>query len=203
MNRLALTSLLVFAGASFGSADRLITIPIGRKIPLNQYRIESFSGLGHRSDQDRFLGFGLTDIFDIEVRNRLRTGEAATTFDFSANLVSPIVGITPGISFGVLDSLNQTVDGRRGYFALTFREYLETENDSLETDITLGYQIGSKNSGFVGLNIPLTRNLRIQAEHNGFRPSIALEYRFAKNVAVRYISQDQRGMIGFSWSGRL
>lgn len=200
MNKIGGSALIAFAIASCASADRLVGVPIGKKIPVGTYRIEYLSQLNHEKSAERFLGFGITDLFDIEFRDRKLYGDDAFTFDFSANLVTPLVGTSPGISFGMIDTLNRTGDGRRGYVAFTFKEYLETAEDAFVTETTIGYQYGSLSSPFVGLNIPVSKKLRFLAEHNGFRITGGFEIRPFPNFGVKLLAQE-KGILGsLSWT---
>src|SRR5579862_7670689 len=49
--------------ASVAVADRLITIPLGRKIPFDDFKFDTFIDLSNGQTWDRFVGFGLTPDF--------------------------------------------------------------------------------------------------------------------------------------------
>ena len=158
--------------------------------------------LGNTKSADTFIGFGLNEIFDCELRDSRLSGDNSTTFDASANLVAPILGVSPGISVGVVDALNRTSDGRRAYVAITFREYLETATNDYATETTIGMQYGSLTTPFVAMSIPVSKNFRFLAEHNGFRLTGGFEIKPFPSIGIKLLAQE-RGVLGsVSWTAK-
>jgi hypothetical protein len=192
---LALTLGLV----SRSCADRLISIPLGRKIPFEMFKIDSFVELSHGRTWDRFLGVGLTPDIEIDYHGERRAGgPMRDTFDASYTYLTPIINQSPGISLGVQDGLNRTADGRRFYLALTFREAVDNiGNGNLPLEATIGVFMGPRTAGFVGVSIPFSDALRLLAEHDGTRISAGLEYRALKDTfGLRILTRDSEVMLG-------
>jgi hypothetical protein len=124
------------------------------------------------------------------------------TFDFAYNLIAPVAALSPGISIGMLDALNETTDGRRTYFAITFRQLLDVGEKGANGEVTMGVQFGNINSGFVGASIPLSNNFRLLAEHNGARVSVGFELAVAKTLKARAFTQDGTLLMGLNLSHR-
>jgi hypothetical protein len=180
-------------------ADRIVNVPIGRSLSFGSLRYEQIDGLNERGTREQFLAISPIKLFEIEFRNRYRTYEDSNfTFDIARNLAPAITSTSPGISIGVLDTLNQTSDGRRGFIALTFKELLEVSDEGEPGELTLGWQVGSKNSGFVGTTLSLSPRTRLFAEHNGFRLTAGFDSEIAKGVRARIMTQDNLLLGGIS-----
>lgn len=194
--------LLACAAASAASADRLISIPLGRKIPFHEIKFDTFAELSRARTFDRFVGVGISPEFELDYHGeRIDGGPMRDTLDFSYNFIPPFTGQTPGISVGVMDGLNRMRDGRRGYLAVTFRNPVDNiGNGNLPLDVTLGISQGDRTRPFVGVSIPLTEHLRMQVEHNGFRIASALEYRlFDDAFGARLVIRDDDVMGGINF----
>lgn len=193
----AIALFLAVAGVS--RADWLFDIPMGRKIPVGtlkfEYRAETQSG-GY--NETRF-GLGITKGFDATFRALGFAGDARVgAFDFAYTAVAPVPALTPGITFGVLDSTGRTRDGRRFYAAFTFREDFESVDGTLSSDITIGAFGGSNASAFAGFRIPLSRNFNFVAEHNGLRIATGFEWRFLPLTTTRVFARDGVLTLGVS-----
>lgn len=179
-------------------------MPVGKKLPYQTLRVEGMFEKSRARRQQVAVGFGIGKSFDLEVRSSKLAGDRGEpAIDLSYNFVSPVVGFAPGISFGVLDGLNRTQDGRRGYVAVTFRQGLAVDfiqNSALE--FTFGGQFGSRNSGFMGVWIPFTSNVRILAEHDGIRITAGAEYQWTRELTSRVLYRDRDAYATLAWVRR-
>ena len=184
---------------ALASADQLIDIPTARKIQLDDVRYEFRSSPYPGGSVQHFLGIGVGQSFELDMRDVWNAGtKPAGTFDFSYNLLSAIPGISPGISFGVQDAANLTTDGRRFYAVTTFRNDLDELPGNLYEDVTVGVQFGSLNSPFVGVALPVSKQVYLIAEHSGFRLSAGVEFRVLPHLAFRLITRDQETLLSLS-----
>ncbi len=178
------------------SADRLITIPLGRKVTYRTMRLDSFAEIAHGRTIDYYLGLGVTPDIEFAIKGeKLPGGSLRSTFDISYNYIAPIVNQAPGISVGVQDVLNQTRDHVRVYAAITWRIGLDTGNVPLET--TLGVAQGRRLTPFVGVQLPFSDTFRLLAEHNGYRVAAGIEVRaFRNKFGARLLFRDEDTMLG-------
>ena len=164
--------------AAVAPADRLITIPTGRKLPYGtvryEFRYQPFEG----GTQENLLGLGISTAFDMEIRTDRGIGESTTgTFDIAYNLIAALPGLSPGISFGVQDALDHTPDGRRFFGVVTFREPFSTINGDFPADITVGVMGAKKVTPIVGVEVPFSKEVHLLVEHNGLRIASGMEFR--------------------------
>jgi hypothetical protein len=197
--RFPLLLAAVFACVSAAYADRLITIPVGKKIPFRTVKFDTFIELSGGHSWDRYIGVGVSPEIELAYHGERFAGNAATdTLDFSYNYVSPIMNASPGISVGVLDTLNRTRDGRKLYVAATWR--LAVDNigmGNLPLDATIGFSQGSRALPLVGVSIPVSEALRMLVESDGLRIAAGLEVRGFKNmVGARLFVREQTIMVG-------
>ena len=174
---------------SLCSADRLIHVPTGKKVPDGVFKIEASFDQNDLSRLHGYLDFGFTSYLDATVRTDDVAGTTRnTTIDLGYNYISPITDASPGISIGVQDALGSTTDGRRFYFASTFRVGLGGNADTFTpAEVSVGAYVGKKNSAFVGVMMPITTGFRILAEHDGYRLNSGIEIRPLPQIAVRYL----------------
>ena len=188
---------------ALASADRLIDIPTARKIPFEDVRYEFRSQPFSSGTFEQYLGLGVGKSFELDLRAMEERGQKQVgTFDFAYDLIAALPGVSPGISFGVQDGADRTVDGRRYYFATTYRDVLQVIGGSVKTDVTLGVQTGKLTSPFVGFSLPFSKHVYFIGEHNGYRISAGLEFRFTDRIAVRYYTRDKEMFLSLSASGR-
>jgi len=191
----SLLSILV----AMASADQLIDIPTARKVPFDDFRYEFRASPTSHGDVAHYLGIGLGPSFELDLREITNAGtNPVGTFDFSYSYLTPIPGLAPGISFGVQDAANLTSDGRRFYAVTTLRNEMDEIPGNVYADITLGFQVGSLTSPFVGVSLPFSKTFYAIAEHSGFRLSSGVEFRPAPQVALRFISRDRETLISLS-----
>src|SRR5579862_6276184 len=160
--RYLLCLALAFGLATGAFADRLITIPLGRKVLFDDFKFDSFIEMSSGRTWDRYVGFGLTRQIEIDYHGeKIDHGPMRDTFDFSYNYLAPIMNQSPGISVGIQDALNRTQNGRRAYIAATWRQSVDDiGHGNLPLEATLGYSQGSSGAGFVGVSIPLSEQVR-------------------------------------------
>ncbi len=193
--------LFVVSAAGSALADRLVNVPTARPLSKNALRFEYLAGLNNTSAEEEFLAFSVLNGLEFEVRRRLRPDESGNvTFDLGYNILSPVASTAPGISLGVLDGLGKTVDGRRAFLALTFRELLDIGEVGENGDFTLGYQTGSLSGFFVGISLPFSGRTRMIVEHNGARLTGGLETNLTKGLDAKVFVQDKLLLGGISFS---
>lgn len=191
MNRSACLLLACLAPAAH--ADRLIEIPLGKKLTQGLVRGEALFSLGDSNRNKLYLGAGLDPHFEIEAfTNRLGTDDFAS-FNLQYNQVAPIPDLNPGLSIGVLDALDRSPERRRAFFAATFRTMSEVD---VPLEVTVGVQTKFRQPFFAGAMLPFTNEIRVLAEHDGTRIAAGGEYRTRYGVAFRLIFQEKRT----SWS---
>lgn len=188
--RLRQYALVLLGLAASAQADHLINIPVGKKVPFGVYRLYgSFEqgGLAYGS-----LDFGINSYLDGSIRtDNVGRGPRRLTGDLSYNFVAPIVDISPGLSFGLFDLWNQTVDGRRGFIATTFRFGLDSEATTFVAgELTLGMNIARKSTPYVGFMLPLTDQFRLLAEHDGYRVNAGIDLRPVRHLALKVLFID-------------
>lgn len=193
-----ITGLAILSLATAVQADRLIHIPLGKKVPKKVIRVEADL---NQSDLHAFHGYldaGLTTDLDATIRNDGDRDEPRrATFDLSYNYISPITDASPGISIGIQDAPNRTADGRRFYFASTFRVGLGGNADTFTpAEITLGGFAGKKSNAFVGAMLPLTPAFRLMAEHDGYRVNAGIDMRPTSDISVKYLFIGSKPEIG-------
>jgi hypothetical protein len=187
--------------ASVASADRLVNVPTARPLGKNAIRFEYLGGLNNSTAEEQFVAFSVLNGLEFEVRRRIRPEESGrSTFDLGYNILSPVASTAPGISVGVLDGLGETLDGRRAFIALTFRELLDVGEVSENGDVTLGYQTGSLSGLFVGISLPFSGRTRMIVEHNGARLTSGFETNLVKGLDARLFIQDQLLLGGIIFS---
>lgn len=168
-------------------ADRLLTVPTGRKLPFRTVRYEFRAESTRRGFEENLLAVGIGTAFEFEARTSFRPSDSLTvgTFDVAYNIIAPIPDLSPGLSVGVQDVLNRTEDQRQAYFAATFRPGVPTPSGEAIADISIGILQGRYTHPFVGVSLPVFKEVRLIAEHNGYRPSAAIELRPVRNAALR------------------
>ena len=200
MTRIAVIAASL-AFSAVASADRLITVPTARKIPVGfgryEFRGVPKSGGAHES----LIGVGLTTLYEMELRtSSLDGGGERGTFDLAYNVIAPIPELAPGISFGIQDVLGRTQDHRRYYAAVTYRPYVLTANGEMPADVTIGMIQGPYLHPFVGVMLPLAHELRLLVEHNGYRGAAGVEYRPRANFALRWQFRDRQNMASVQYT---
>lgn len=173
--------------------DRLIDLPIGRKIPFRAVRLEYRGERAFQGRNEIYVGYGIGTQFEIEARTLALGGQAErATFDLAYNLIGPISGLSPGISVGVLDVPGSTSDGTRAYAVATFREPAPLDTGDSYSEVTIGFTFGRLTSPMFGASLPLTNRIRLMGEHNGYRLAAGAEYRPIPDVSLRFLVRGQQ-----------
>lgn len=194
----ALLPLALLGLSTTAFADRLITIPTGSKIRLNTIRAEGLFEQSRARSSRYYLGTGVTNAIDVELTGEKFEGhKLRTSIDFSYNYIPPIIGIGPGVSFGVQDALGVTRDGRRYFLAITTKEgFADSVNGMVPAEFTFGAYFGSINAPFVGVMLPFTDRLRVLAEFNGRRITAGVEIRPLNDFGIRAVFDQKDVLIG-------
>lgn len=191
MRFLAATGATLLAATAL--SDRLITIPIGRKLPTFETRFEFQSESGHARFTRYYFAAGLTKTIDAEFRLDKIVGDPALgTLDLSYNFQPPITDLSPGLSVGVLDALNRSERGREFYGAITFRQGLQVEALNLYADATIGARIGRHQYPFLGVSLPFSDYVRLLIEHDGYDLRGGFELRPIKPLGIRAVFEQGR-----------
>jgi hypothetical protein len=194
----SLVALCGLLAATVCQADQLITIPTAAKTPFGDVRLDFDSAFNGRFGFAS-ANFGVGRSFEATLRGFEPSGRpGVATFDFEYNYLTPIAGIIPGVCVGVQDGLGTTPDGRRYYVALTSRQIYSTASGDASGDVTIGLFGGKRASGFLGFSLPLTTNLRLLAEHNGYRISAGFELRPTPSFGFRLLTVDSRPVVGIT-----
>jgi len=187
----------------FAFADKVIDVPTGRSLPKGTFQFYDMEATNQNGARDRYLAYAPIMGLEFGLRQRMRPNESGeTTFDFAYNFLSPVSSVAPGISVGMLDVLDQTIDGQRTYLAITFRELLQVGERGANGEVTMGVQFGQLNTGFVGVSLPLSQNFRLLTEHNGNRISTGFELEMAKGIKARVVTQEGTLLMGLNLSRR-
>lgn len=194
----------VLAVASICHADRLIHIPVGKKVPNHVIRLEGGFAQDDAGDWRGYLDVGLSLYLDATLRTDDAFGSPKReTLDLSYNYIAPIPDASPGISVGIQDVANRTADGRHFYLASTFRVGLGGNADTFTpAEVTVGGSFGAKSFAFVGVMLPLTPAFRIMAEHDGYRINSGVEFRPWGNLGLKYLFIDSRPQLSAQFQSR-
>jgi len=179
-------------------ADRLITIPTGSKIFSRNLKVESLFLPSESNRSITYVGYGIDQSFDAEiVIDRLSQNKARGTFNVSWNYVPAVVDVSPGITIGVRDGLDQTRDGRSIYLATSFRFFLDGEfNSDLYGEVVMGFGVGGFRGAFTGLSLPISPQFRLVAEYDSRRITAGLDYRPDRAIQLRLLARDGVPFLG-------
>lgn len=198
---LAVLSALLFASLSF--ADRLLIIPVGKKLLSEAFRIEVLTEPS-RDNTMGWVGIGLGQSYDIEI-----TGESfnddrmRNSIDFSYNYTVPIVDFVPGISVGMQDVLGVTQRGRAAYLAVTYRfGNTAPQNQDIPTEFTFGFWSRKEGAVFAGVTIPLTGVVSLVAEHDSHDLTAGFDLSPMSGSSFRFMFRERQVMIGLRVSSR-
>ncbi|MBV6458702.1 MAG: hypothetical protein HONBIEJF_01838 [Fimbriimonadaceae bacterium] len=186
------------------SADRLITIPTGSKILFRNMKVESFFLPSESNRSLTYFGYGIDRSFDAEiVIDRLSQRKVRGTFNFSWNYVPAVVDVSPGITIGIRDGLDQTGEGRSVYLATSNRFFLDGDfNSDLYGELIMGFGIGGFRGAFTGLSLPVSSQFRLVAEYDSRRITAGLDYRPDKAIQLRLLVRDGSPFLGLTLTRR-
>jgi hypothetical protein len=181
---------LLLALACLAHADRVITVPRGGKIPYGTIRGEFMFEPSQPASSLSYIGIGVTTFIDAEVAtDQFRDEKSFTELNLDFNLNSPLAGLAPGISFGILDVTNSSPDGRRGYIAVSFQDSSDSGplSGGATVETTIGAFVGKTSHMFVGLSLPVNEHFRFLAEDDGFRVAAGAELKPLGNTYFRLV----------------
>jgi hypothetical protein len=181
----------------------VITVPRGGKIPFRTIRAEFMYEPSETSSTMSFFGVGLTNVIDVEVVNdSLRNDKSFTSLDLNFNLSAPFAGVSPGISFGLLDAANNSPLGRRGYVAVSLQDSKNSSPlaSASATEFTMGAYFGRSSHLFVGLSLPVNDNFRFLAEDDGFRVAGGAEFKFENGPFFRAVFRQNQTLVSLGMS---
>lgn len=184
-------------------AERLISAPVGSKIRSDEARLEHTWTTDDNDRSEWVFGTGIGLSYDLEIVYERNPGRPrALTFNASYNYVPPVVDITPGISFGVLDAVNRTKDGRAPYVAISYRlgQYGDFNSDVPAT-VSFGFRGGKNNGLFTAIDLPFADSFRLLAEHDAIRLTAGVEVRPFRGLGLRWLfRQDEaRVTVQYRW----
>lgn len=176
---------------TLGMADRLVDIPLGRKLLQGAVRLRAGAPIGERAGGQFLLGTGVMDSYEVDIELSRSEGLPwRGTMDVGYNFSPPITDIAPGLSLGVLDVLDRTEPGRAGYVAFTqrFGNFGEL-NQNTPTEVTLGFWTRSSGLLFVGASLPLWDRFLILAEGSGENVVAGFEARPFTGFSLRWLAE--------------
>lgn len=201
MTKYRLAWILAIALAAVpAAADRLILLPVGKKVPFRAIKAQyGFDG-AERDNSYTTLAFGIGTSFELEVtRDRGYFGSHRDVVDLNYNLNDPVIHYAPGMSVGVRDVFDRSNEGRNLYIAFTYQEGQIGElNMDAPAEGTFGFRVGEKTFFmFIGAYVPYSTQIALLAEMqtDGYF-SAGLEYRPTPNANLRWIHRSGQS----SWS---
>lgn len=189
---------------SLSFADRIILAPNALKVRNQQARLEYDFELTRHRNARAYLGIGVTKEIEAEfILDRMETKPDLASLNLSYQFVPCIADAAPGISFGVQDLMDRTIERRMFYTAFTYRFGMDGQyNSNTPLELSLGFGVGRRNGVFVGAMIPFTWQFRLLADHNIQGVSAGLEYFPLHNASVRWIFRDGQSQLGIRWTTR-
>lgn len=185
---------------SFG--ERLIFIPTGNKLRNDRVKLETWLLRGNLAERQSFIGLGISDSFELEIRNQSsRSNQTKTSFDVAYNYLVPFPDISPGITFGVQDVTDETPEERSFYGAVTWKiNQYEQANANSPVEITLGFGTRRYRGLFVGTRLPFTDRFRMIAEHDSRQLTFGFEWIPIQNGRLLWQTNDKDYSLGASYS---
>ncbi len=185
--KLTLT-FLALVTASLALADREIQVPKGRRLTTNEWKAEIL-GVSGEKDRTFWLGSGFLKSFDAELTLETKDQYSrAVSFNVSYNVAPPLVDISPGISFGIIDGLNRTENGRTVYLATTFRYGNDgIFNQDVPTDLTIGFWSRSSGLLFFAANLPFSKHFALLAEQDSKRLGAGFQFKPLRGLTLKAI----------------
>lgn len=183
--------------ACSGFADRLILTPTATRPAEGTMKLEGQLAKGEVSRW--FLQGSIGSNWEAGVQ--LYGGRP--TLGFSYSYLLPIIDLTPGISVGALDLLDETPERRAAYLAFTFHLGNFGEfNQDVPTEFTLGFWTRTGGTFFAGTSLPFHKNIRLVAEWDSFLLRGGVELRPFKEGVVRALWSEKGPGFSFSLASR-
>lgn len=186
------------AAATVG-ADRLITTPMGKKVPHNAAKLEFLTVPG-RDTSFGWIGLGLTNSIELELSGeRFNNDRVIPGLNLSYNYLTPITDLAPGVSAGILDATDQTAERRAAYLAVTYYfGNLDIFNQDTPTILTFGGWSRDGGGFFFNISIPLTNEFRLIGDHDGGTLTAGVEYKPFPEASLKYLFREGAPAFGFS-----
>jgi len=198
MRLMTVLGACVIGLTTMGFADRLITTPMGKKIPRKAAKLE-FLSQPSRDSVMGWIGYGVNESIEIEIYGESFDSSKITPgLNLSYNYLSPITDLAPGISFGVLDVTDQTREERGVYAAITFYFGNDGElNQNEPTILTLGGWSRNGGSFFFNAAFPFSEQFRLIGENDGDRLAAGLEFEPFEGASLKYLFVGGSPTVGF------
>jgi hypothetical protein len=199
---LIIVALVGLAGLSF--ADRIILAPSALKVRNRHVRFEYDVELNRNRNARGYLAVGMTREIEAElILDRVESKPDLASLNLSYQYLPCIVDAAPGISIGVQDLMDRTIERRMAYVAFTYRFGMDGPHNSFTPlELSLGFGVGRRNGVFVGVMVPFTWQFRLLADHNIRGVSAGLEYFPLHNASLRWIFREGQSQIGMRWTSR-
>jgi hypothetical protein len=197
--------LMLFAASVSASADWLIFIPSGRKLPYQTGKAELSWAAATTREVRTTMGYGLTPTIEFDFTSEtLDPRNTLLSCGVSYNVTDPVVNFVPGLQIGVVDIANKTADGRRFYVATSYDVGMTGEfNGDTPMKLTLGVVGGSMNGPFVGVTVPFTRSFIGLAEHDSRRLSAGFEFKPTRDTSLKWIFRENQVLWAAGFTLRL
>lgn len=199
-----LAASIVIGLCASACAERVIFIPNGNKIRFSTVKFQSLYEGGSRRQEWGLLSVGVTREIEAEIEfEHFRPASSRVTAGLAYNFINPITDFAPGVTIGMLDILNQSLAGRRTFFAATYRFGQDSQyNQNSPMEFTLGISQGRRLTPIVGAAMPLTWQFKALAEHDGYIVSTGFEFKPVRNLAVRWIHRPHQTLWGLDLNVR-
>jgi hypothetical protein len=184
-------------------ADRVISMPTGRKIPFGVVQLEYAGDIRNSGAFESYFGVGASPEIELEVRYRqLASGKRTAGVSVGYNLITPIPDLSPGITIGLQDVGNAGIDGRRVYLAFTNRMSVTAFDGDQYADLTFGIAVDDRVKPMLGFSLPLASSFRLLTEHDGRKLSAGVEVRPARTLSARYFVSGSDNFLGLGFTHR-
>lgn len=187
------------SAACLSFADRTVFSPKGTKLISDSIKVETLF-----SERERYSWFsiGVSRQWELEAGNFFENGRSRTSLSAVYNLALPIMDITPGISFGIVDASNDTQDGRAVFVAVTYwyGNYGELNQD-VPTELSFGAWTRT-GGAFVSTSIPFADFLRLVGEHDGRSLRAGIDVRPVQGLSLKILFEPSRTLAGASFQAR-
>lgn len=176
---------------------------MGKKVPFGTAKFLYLASFEKDELVKASFGFAVTTAIDAELTyERIDGGATSGSIDIAYNVLDPLVGFGPGVSFGIRDVLDNTEDGIAPYMALTYHVGNTGDaNQETPSVATLGFMIrDSDPEFFVGYSQPFTNKVLFVIEHDSESATVGFEFRPTPGANLRWLhrSSGQLFQIGFS-----
>lgn len=184
-------------------ADRVVFTPTGQKLLNDTVKIE-YLNFAPQDYTYGWLTYGFGTNYEIELYGEnLDTKRIVNGLNFSYNLFPAFKDTTPGISFGVIDLLGDTEDGRAFYAAFTFElQNYDPGNQDVPTELSFGFWSGRQGLIFANARMPFSEKLWLLAEHDSRSINAGVEVRPIDEARIRLLFRDGRPGFGLALQKR-